>query len=675
VKIYDLDKDELLIKGESTAAREDLLLTLDYDGYAFGQVTAYLYKDESVDPVKAFAKTNDAKEFTRLAKNPQIPLTAVAGAWARHNLSDDQKADIIRARPELANNRIYLTEVLSTLRFHDMPDYMGGAASNSKTMEEVFKAIDAHPSAAALRTIAQYKGAQLSPEQVDKFLDLKEKYGFKEPVPDITRNPKLADQQIERILNPEQRTLYGAPSQNFEAIGAERLKPKHIEDIINRGDFYPHMAWSPNFNAKHMHMALNHPETDTRRATQGLSTFYNQGKGLPTPDAAKIIQKASRYANIDDDNDLSTIAIHAGRHDPKVFDHLDDNTLKAVIKSAYDSASLDHLIQAGRANTGRGGGGAPIDATNAPRVVRLMKLSGSMGAHQLTENEPWKEVLNSPDVPEQDKAALRRYQAQHFWHSYERNVFPQHFAAITKWQTGDPEHVEVNDHRGARGSSDEYPGIEPGLAEHAAASQRAVAADPNMAIKDIDGKPHVLVYRGVGGDYAHKVAMAVGKGAQGIELPTAAFSSWSADPREALSFSKRSIKGQEKSGILMRRWAPLDTVIHTGFHQLEPGHLGVHPEEQEMVFDHRNEKHLRIPAADINVSRFTPESAQAFTDSGAHMVQPLEQAHNDLAAPHIKAKAGLAKAEGDGFVRIPLTDSDHWSNLSSELRKLPKELP
>ena len=641
MKLYDLDRDELLTKGESTAKREELLKALDYDGYVFGKVTAILHKDE--EPKALPAETAD--DFVKLAQTPSVSSLYLASTLGRHRLSDEQLASVIKARPALATKPTLVDAVLDQVRSE--PRSYGNA------MDAMFEAQRAEPNEQVFKKVTKRLGTTMSPEHITEALDHQEKNGWWGWASDMTKNPDIEKSDVERIINPEKKEIYGTPGMNFKGSAVDRLKPEHLSALINRGDFFSGMTSGHHFTADHMRTALAHPQTQGRSALQGIRSFYDEGKTLPPHELAPFIERMTWTAGEDDDSDLPYVAAKAVKADPALVDHLDDRTLKHVVRSSsVPDAFVKAVTQEG------------IHGGNAPRVERIMKAGGPTMA--LADPQVWKDVMESPYIEDGAKKSLRRHQAQHFWRDYEDQVKPQHFAAVTKWQTNDPDHVQVVDHRGHHGSSEDFPGIEQALEPHAKESQAAVLGDTSLPIKHIDGKPHVLVYRGVAGDYAHKVADAVGNGAAGVELPTAAFSSWSTEPREAAAFSNRNIPGQQRTGVVMRRWAPVDTVLHSGFHPLEADHHGGHAYEQELVFDHRNEPHLKIPAADIHISHAPLEHQAAYEAKGYKNPEPHEDTHDEMATPHLRKSENV-------FQKIPLTDTDIWSNHTSELRKCVKE--
>lgn len=571
----------------------------------------------------------------------------------RHNFSEEQLIQILRTHPQMVKEPHLLGAVVQK---------MGDPAKQPKLMAEIFRQMGEAPNEASFERLLSDTGSRMDSEQIKQALDIKEHNGFAGPVQNLTRNQNLDDNAAMRITNPDKRALYGSPGLNFGRNGARNLSGERISDIIKHGDFFPALQESPDFSANHLRAVMNHPQTSARDAVNAVSEYYAGGGTIPTADLAPFIQKMSRMSlEPSDERELSSIVINHSYHDePKIFDALDKHTVGALLHGGDAERLYDAAKHSG-----------VHDAANAQRAVRLAKIGGPALA-RFENPDAWGDVMKSPHVDEADKNDLRRYQTQNFWHNYENNVEPEHFAAVSKWQQGKTDPVEVIDHRGKFGSSDVYPGIENGLTAHAKESQAAVMGDKNLPIKNIDGKPHVLMYRGVSGDYAHKVVDAIAGGAAGVKLPTSVMSSWSTDPAEAHAFSMRQIHGQSSHGVLMRRWAPVDSVLHTGFHPLEPGHEGAHPQEQELVFDHRHEPELHIPAADINLTRVEPEDHARLTTNGIKATDSHLVTHAEMAGPHIGTD--VKKSESSEFVRIPLDDKDHWSNVSSELRKCPKEL-
>lgn len=203
--------------------------------------------------------------------------------------------------------------------------------------------------------------------------------------------------------------------------------------------------------------------------------------------------------------------------------------------------------------------------------------------------------------------------AADFWHEYELDVEPHHFAVGKSLYTNQPE--TLTDHRGRRGSSEQYMGLLPRLRKYAQSVQQGLAERIEGGIgigghkasgiksKKINGKIYVKVYRGIAGDYAKsildKVRLTESHGApllaedgshtlkdSRIKIPAASISSWSMSPRIAEHFANRNISGHAKEGFIMSAYLPLESVIHDGFHDQFPNQPHAHRSEQELVFHH-----------------------------------------------------------------------------------------
>lgn len=195
------------------------------------------------------------------------------------------------------------------------------------------------------------------------------------------------------------------------------------------------------------------------------------------------------------------------------------------------------------------------------------------------------------------------------------------------------------------------------------AVRNEAAEDPDtIRTKDVRGRPHVLVYRGFGGTYAQKLQDALGTShfnparaeinrlwpelegmdlrylggsipapvmkdpdlerakrfyplwhaisdhphrpaveSRTVVLPTSSFSSWTVDPDVAQRFARdRHIPGQpERRGVVIKKWMPLDHLVHSGFHNVFPGQDHAHPSEFELVFKHPDQK-LKVSSRDVH---------------------------------------------------------------------------
>lgn len=201
-----------------------------------------------------------------------------------------------------------------------------------------------------------------------------------------------------------------------------------------------------------------------------------------------------------------------------------------------------------------------------------------------------------------------------FWRRYERRVRPEHFATVKSFFTGGP--VTLIDHRKETGSSDKS--VVPGVPLYAREAQRAVlegrVRDPvlgKISIRRYGGKPYIRVFRGIGGEYGHSIAQAVGM--TGIEdrapvvekrrvrLPVSSFSSWSVNPAIAARFAATRDGFSEKHvPVVLERWMPVEDLLHSGFHDAHPLQQHAHTDENELIFGHRDER-ISIPSSCVHL--------------------------------------------------------------------------
>lgn len=213
-----------------------------------------------------------------------------------------------------------------------------------------------------------------------------------------------------------------------------------------------------------------------------------------------------------------------------------------------------------------------------------------------------------------------------FWNSYERSVKPEHFAAIKSMYSGEPESIAT--HRGEQGDSITHEDTIPHLFQHMQASQNAILNDPNIKKVNVKGEPHVEVYRGIGGSYAKTVKDGLGIqdhffektlpggmspfriGIRGqiskhktVNVPSAHMSSWSLDQNMAERFA--TSRGEHDSlanphHVVMKKLVPVSSILHSGMHNLFPGHSPVHENEQEVVVAHPEGKY-KLSSKDVLV--------------------------------------------------------------------------
>lgn len=261
--------------------------------------------------------------------------------------------------------------------------------------------------------------------------------------------------------------------------------------------------------------------------------------------------------------------------------------------------------------------------------------------------------------PDFEDAATRE-----FWHNYEEDVTPHHFAVIEKHNTQAPGNVKIDFfHRGLVGESDNHPMVtSPALDAHAQEVQKAVLKDHHAVIKDIGGKPHVLVYRGVSGAYAGSIMQQDTFDAKTFKFPNAQMSSWSGWPQAAHEFANRSIGGQAPAGIVIRRWMPVEDILHSGCHIIHPTQKFAHPREHELIFRHRpGDTHMEVEAKDIHVTRFPMAHQGKEWKSGVPhcplhtATEPMHEEHDAYVEEH----HGLARKPHPDYGRIGNISEDH----------------
>lgn len=210
-------------------------------------------------------------------------------------------------------------------------------------------------------------------------------------------------------------------------------------------------------------------------------------------------------------------------------------------------------------------------------------------------------VQNHPNY-KPDADSLSRMEAAKWWNDYESKVKPHHFATIKSMITG--KHEKVKTHRGETGESD--PNIIPHLLQHKENIKNAILNDRSIPKKIIRGVPHIQVYRGVGGEYGNKIREGVefdpetntfnGKK---VRIPIASMASWSINPEVAGRFAhaRGTLDDKHpKAGVVIKKWLPIEDVLHSGFHQSVAGQPHAHTHEEEIVFKHPEGKILINPS-------------------------------------------------------------------------------
>lgn len=273
-----------------------------------------------------------------------------------------------------------------------------------------------------------------------------------------------------------------------------------------------------------------------------------------------------------------------------------------------------------------------------PEHSELAQSKRDSAAREQQVHNWLKRLMSDPrHLPDFEDASTRN-----FWYNYENEVEPHHFATIERYRTKNPDHVRTTFFRGNKvGDSSNYPLVHPSsLANHAHEVQRALLKDPHAVIKDIGGKPHVLVYRGVAGNYAASIMQKDTWDAKTFRFPNAQLSSWTGVPSIAWDFADRDIKNQPKAGLVIRRWMPVEDVIHSGCHLVHKTQRHAHPHEHELVFKHAPEDtHMEVDANDIYVVHFPAGGGKSFVDGKAYHpmhtnTEPMVDSHDGYVEEH-----------------------------------------
>lgn len=247
-------------------------------------------------------------------------------------------------------------------------------------------------------------------------------------------------------------------------------------------------------------------------------------------------------------------------------------------------------------------------------------------------------------------------QAAQFWHDYEKHVTPHHFATLKANRTGYPEDFYTN-HRGERGNSRQYENAQPHLTSYASRAQQAVQHDLGMqsSMKNFKGKPHIKVYRGVAGDYAHKIGQSAGLDEQGnvdnkiLNIPVSELSSWSTNPKVAQEFAGRKLEGQSDKGLIMEKWMPLHDLLHSGRHDVVPGQIHAHEDEDELIFGH-DKPHVRIPAKNLHAKYVkTPDQTPEERGYSFDLEQNARAPWHSFGTPYTPIHKVNVSKNGDHF--------------------------
>ena len=304
--------------------------------------------------------------------------------------------------------------------------------------------------------------------------------------------------------------------------------------------------------------------------------------------------------------------------------------------------------------------------------------------------------------PKESKKNLSEKVASDFWLSYERRVEPHHFAVIKSLISGKPE--EITDHRGKTGHSHlgsiqngrlyeketnlapngprfygeqflaNLKDVHPHILNHAKKVQDAILQDENIEKKTINGKPHIKLYRGLGGSYSKRIAKASKYDPKDhtvenkrFKVKSAPFSSWSTEKEIADTFAKRrsesiGVPGPAKPGesVTVSSWVPVENILHSGFHRIHTGQEHAHPQESEIIVSHptgymnldSKDLHFIDTAKDpyssetknVSIKRFKPQKLAASE----------KEYFTDLLEKSIKSKLATA-ALGASLLTTPVS--------------------
>ena len=282
--------------------------------------------------------------------------------------------------------------------------------------------------------------------------------------------------------------------------------------------------------------------------------------------------------------------------------------------------------------------------------------------------------------------------AGEFWNSYETKVNPSHFAAIKSALTGEPESLET--HRGIGHSSAHELQI-PHLIKHMESSQQAILKDPTIPKQYVNGEPHIVVYRGVGGSYAKAIKNGFGikdelneggpkstiERHKTVNVPSTHMASWSVDKKMAVRFA--GARGDHDSvgnphHVIIKKLVPVRAVLHSGMHSLYPGHQLAHIGENEVVLMHPSASY-KVSSKDVEVGHpektglvlpesFKPlEKKTAIKKSSDSLAPLIQQAKANLAAVHKVASQeprsmlfGNRAGTSHGFVSLDPSKPNQW---------------
>lgn len=330
----------------------------------------------------------------------------------------------------------------------------------------------------------------------------------------------------------------------------------------------------------------------------------------------------------------STLSEHS-HLTPAAMDRLSQDKEIAVRRSLAENshltpATIDRLVN-DKHPWVRGGLLSRRDLTSK-HIEALM-------AHPNEDPNFWKQIIKNPNSTDEQKmtAGFMRDAAfsvverlsgvGDFWRDYEDKVRADHFATVKALFSGQ----SVDNYEGFRGdrgrSRDK---IIPNMREYAEIAQRVVQDDPDIVFRRRKGRLYIKAYRGVTGDYAAEIAKQLQHDPQTntvvsrvLKVEMAPFASWSTRRGTAESFATtRNIHGQPHYPLLIEKWKPLDSLLHSGYHDLYGGHEHEHPGENELIFGYPEET-MHITPQNVHFLNGPTESPNGFGPGYASEAKPL----------------------------------------------------
>ena len=210
-------------------------------------------------------------------------------------------------------------------------------------------------------------------------------------------------------------------------------------------------------------------------------------------------------------------------------------------------------------------------------------LNGNIISSQNYQKKPEDQELEIPEL---------------FWNKYERNANPEHFNKISQvFQNKSLDETPQNVLYNTNDPTTEDQRL--AFKKYAKKTQNRVLNIHKKDIKIINNEPHILVHRGVGGNYAKQIKDLT-KNQDHVNIPVSSLSSWTLDPVIAHRFSDTGNYNGEKHSIIISKYMPVSDIIHSGFHNLHPSHKHYNKYEQELVFKH-DKPNLMVHKNEISI--------------------------------------------------------------------------